>query len=46
MDSRAATAPRLLQRVPAADAVAMGARVTSELQGDTLAYVPRSALSS
>lgn len=46
MDSRAVTAPRLLQRVPAADAAAMGARVTSELQGDTLAYVPRSALSS
>jgi len=46
MDSRAATAPRLLQRVTVVDAAAMGARVTSEWQGDALAYVPRSALSS
>lgn len=43
MDSRAATAPRLLQRLTAAEAAGLGARVTSE-QGDAvLAYVPRSA---
>jgi folate-binding protein YgfZ len=44
MDSRAAVAPKLLQRITAAEAEAMGARVTSR-HGDTvLAYVPRSAL--
>jgi folate-binding protein YgfZ len=44
MDSRAAAAPKLLQRITAAEAEAMGARVTSR-HGDTvLAYVPRSAL--
>lgn len=44
MDSRAAAAPKLLQRLAAADAAALGARVTSA-HGDTvLAYVPRAAL--
>lgn len=44
MDSRAVTAPRLLQRLDAAEAERLGARVTSR-HGDTvLAYVPRSAL--
>jgi folate-binding protein YgfZ len=44
MDSRAATAPRLLQRLTAADAAAMGARVTSASGDAVLAFVPRSAL--
>jgi folate-binding protein YgfZ len=44
MDSRAVTAPRLLQRLTVAEAEHLGARVTS-VAGDTvLAYVPRSAL--
>ena len=44
MDSRAATAPRQLQRLSAADAVALGARVTSQHENVVLALVPRSAL--
>lgn len=44
MDSRAATAPRVLQRLTATEAESLGARVTS-VQGDAvLAFVPRSAL--
>jgi tRNA-modifying protein YgfZ len=44
MDSRAAAAPRLLQRLSTADAEVRGARVTSA-HGDTvLAFVPRAAL--
>lgn len=44
MDSRAATAPRLLQRLTATDAERLGARITSA-QGDVvLAFVPRGAL--
>ena len=44
MDSRAVTAPRLLQRLSAAEADALGARVTSTAGDAVLAYVPRSAL--
>jgi folate-binding protein YgfZ len=44
MDSRAAVAPRLLQRLTLSAADALGARVTS-VQGDAvLAFVPRSSL--
>jgi len=44
MDSRAATAPRVLRRVTATEAEQMGARVTS-VHGDVvLAFVPRAAL--
>jgi folate-binding protein YgfZ len=44
MDSRATTAPRVLQRLTAAEAARLGARVTS-VHGDlVLAFVPRSAL--
>lgn len=46
MDSRAATAPRLLRRLDIEEAERLGARVTSR-HGDTvLAYVPRSALTA
>ena len=44
MDSRAASAPRQLQRLSAADAVALGARVTSQHDDVVLALVPRAAL--
>ncbi|MFZ4719996.1 MAG: YgfZ/GcvT domain-containing protein [Ilumatobacteraceae bacterium] len=44
MDSRAVTAPRLLQRLDAAEAERLGARVTSRHGDVVLAYVPRSAL--
>jgi len=44
MDSRAAAAPRLLQRLSAADAEARGARVTSAHGDVVLAFVPRAAL--
>lgn len=44
MDSRAATAPRVLQRLMAAEASERGARVTSSLGDAVLAFVPRSAL--
>lgn len=46
MDSRAVTAPRLLQRLTRAEADAIGARVTSihPTSDAVLAYVPRSAL--
>jgi tRNA-modifying protein YgfZ len=44
MDSRAATAPRLLQRLTLADAEALGARVTSTGGDVVLGFVPRSAL--
>ena len=44
MDSRAATAPRLLQRLTVADADAVGARVTSVHGDAVLGFVPRSAL--
>jgi folate-binding protein YgfZ len=46
MDSRAVTAPKLLQRLTAADAERLGARVTSASADAVLAYVPRSALQS
>jgi folate-binding protein YgfZ len=46
MDSRAVTAPRLLQRLSAADAERLGARVTSTAGGTVLAFVARSALQS
>ena len=43
MDSRAATAPRSLQRLTAGEAAELGARITTT-HGDTvLAYVPRRA---
>ena len=44
MDSRAATAPRLLRHLDAAQAAAVGATVTSRLGEDVLAYVPRRAI--
>ncbi|MEY4338430.1 MAG: hypothetical protein RLZ14_280 [Actinomycetota bacterium] len=44
MDSRAATAPRLLRSLDAADAERLGARITSRSGDRVLAYVPRSAL--
>lgn len=44
MDSRAVTAPRLLQCLDAADAERLGARVTSRHGERVLAYVPRAAL--
>lgn len=43
MDSRAVTAPRLLQHLSADDAERLGARVTSRHGDRVLAYVPRSA---
>ncbi len=46
MDSRAVTAPKLLQRLSTADAQRLGARVTSTAGDVVLAYVPRSALQS
>jgi folate-binding protein YgfZ len=46
MDSRAVTAPKLLQRLTAAEAERLGARVTSVAGETVLAYVPRSALQS
>ena len=46
MDSRAATAPRLLRTLSTAEAERLGARITSESEGRVLAYVPRSALGS
>jgi folate-binding protein YgfZ len=46
MDSRAATAPRLLQRLTVVEADAVGAKVTSQYDGTVLAYVPRSALTA
>jgi folate-binding protein YgfZ len=46
MDSRAATAPRLLQRLTVVEADAAGARVTSQYDGTALAYVPRAALTA
>jgi folate-binding protein YgfZ len=44
MDSRAVTAPRLLRRIAASEAEALGARVTSRHGDSVLAYVPRRAL--
>lgn len=44
MDSRAVTAPRVLQRVTAVHAAAIGARITSTAGDIVLAFVPRSAL--
>ena len=44
MDSRAATAPRLLRTLSTAEVERLGARITSESEGRVLAYVPRSAL--
>jgi folate-binding protein YgfZ len=44
MDSRAATAPRLLRRLTAEEAVALGATVTSSSGDAVLAYVPRRSL--
>ncbi|MEN9645617.1 MAG: hypothetical protein RL238_2286 [Actinomycetota bacterium] len=44
MDSRAATAPRQLRRLTAAEAEQLGARVTSSAGDAVLAYVSRSAL--
>jgi tRNA-modifying protein YgfZ len=44
MDSRAATAPRVLQRLTAVEAESLGARVTSAHGDAVLAFVPRSAL--
>ncbi len=44
MDSRAATAPRLLRRLAASDAVRLGATVTSTSGDAVLAFVPRAAL--
>lgn len=46
MDSRAVTAPKLLQRLTTADAERLGARVTTSVGETVLAYVPRSALQS
>lgn len=46
MDSRAVTAPKLLQRLITAEAERLGARVTSTAGDRVLAYVPRSALQS
>ena len=46
MDSRAVTAPKLLQRLTAAEAERLGARVTTSVGETVLAYVPRSALQS
>jgi folate-binding protein YgfZ len=44
MDSRAATAPRLLRRLTVAEAKEVGATITTA-HGDTvLGFVPRSAL--
>lgn len=41
MDSRAAVAPRSLQRLTAAEADALGLRITSRHGDDVLAFVPR-----
>lgn len=46
MDSRAATAPRLLRCLDATDADRLGARVTSRSGERALAYVPRAALAA
>lgn len=46
MDSRAATAPRLLRRLGTDDVERLGARVTSRHGDAVLAYVPRSALAA
>ena len=46
MDSRAASAPRLLQGLSVAEAEAVGARVTSQHESRALAYVPRAALTA
>jgi folate-binding protein YgfZ len=46
MDSRAATAPRLLRSLTFADAERLGARITSRNGDRVLAYVPRSVLTS